>query len=54
MIYEVDYKNISTIGLDTSLFATALAALRANEARYLMNKYKHKFTVISAEKVQIP
>lgn len=28
--------------------AEALAGLRANEARYYMNKYKHEFTVVPA------
>ena len=30
----------------------ALAGLRANEARYFLNKYKHEFTVISASETQ--
>jgi hypothetical protein len=29
-----------------------LAGLRANEARYFMNKYKHKFTVVPARESQ--
>ena len=45
----VDYENVSTAGLDTSPVARALAGLRANEARYYMNKYKHKFTVQPAK-----
>jgi hypothetical protein len=45
MPYIVDYKIVSTIGLETSPVAEALAGLRANEARYFMNKYNHKFTV---------
>ena len=45
MSYVVDYENVSTVGLKTSPVAAALAGLRANEARYFMNKYKHAFTV---------
>jgi hypothetical protein len=48
MSYVVDYENVSRAGLETSPVATALAGLRANEARYFMNKYKHKFTVEAA------
>lgn len=48
MSYIVDFENVSTIGLESSPVAEALAGLRANEARYLMNKYKHEFTVIPA------
>jgi len=45
----VDFKNISTAGLDRSPVSKALAGLRANEARYFMNKYKHVFEVVQAE-----
>jgi hypothetical protein len=48
MSYVVDFENVSTVGLETSPVAGALAGLRANEARYYMNKYKHKFTVQAA------
>ena len=48
MTYIVDFKNVSTVGLESSPVAEALAGLRANEARYFMNKYKHEFTVIPA------
>jgi hypothetical protein len=41
----VDFVKISTVGLESSLFADALAGLRANEARYFKNKYDHDFTV---------
>jgi len=44
----VDFKNVTTSGLDSSPVAEALAGLRANEARYFMNKYKHEFTVVPA------
>ena len=50
MSYVVDYENVSPVGLETSPVAAALAGLRANEARYFMNKYKHTFVVeIAAE-----
>ena len=41
----VDFNNVVTTGLETSPVANALAGLRANEARYFMNKYKHTFVV---------
>ncbi len=50
--YIVDFKNVSTVGLESSPVAEALAGLRANEARYFMNKYNHEFTVIPASKSQ--
>ena len=45
MSYVVDFVNVSTIGLESSPVAEALAGLRANEARYYKNKYDHVFTV---------
>ena len=45
MPYAVDFNTVSTVGLETSPVATALAGLRANEARYFKNKYDHVFTV---------
>jgi hypothetical protein len=50
--YIVDFKNVSTVGLESSPVAEALAGLRANEARYFMNKYKHEFTVVQASESQ--
>jgi hypothetical protein len=44
----VDFANVSAEGLESSPVAEALAGLRANEARYFMNKYKHAFTVTPA------
>jgi hypothetical protein len=41
----VDFDNVSTVGLESSPVAEALAGLRANEARYYKNKYDHVFTV---------
>ncbi len=52
MAYVVDFKNVSTVGLESSPVAEALAGLRANEARYFMNKYKHEFTVVPAAESQ--
>jgi hypothetical protein len=48
MAYVVDFENVSTVGLESSPVAKALAGLRANEARYYMNKYKHTFTTEAA------
>lgn len=45
MSYEVDFNNVSSVGLETSPVADALAGLRANEARYFRNKYGHVYTV---------
>ena len=45
MPYVVDFENVSTVGLESSPVAEALAGLRANEARYFKNKYDHVFTV---------
>ena len=44
----VDFENVSTEGLESSPVAHALAGLRANEARYFMNKYGYAFTVVPA------
>ncbi|MDT3497845.1 phage tail protein [Bacillus toyonensis] len=46
--YNVDFKNVTTVGLESSPMAEALAGLRAHEARYFMNKYKHEFIVVPA------
>jgi hypothetical protein len=45
MSYTVDFTTVSTVGLESSPVADALAGLRANEARYFKNKYDHLFTV---------
>ena len=52
MSYIVDFKNVSTIGLESSSVAKAIAGLRANEARYFMNKYNHEFTSVPASESQ--
>lgn len=49
MSYAVDFKDVSTVGLESSPVAPALAGLRANEARYFKNKYDHVFTVEPAD-----
>lgn len=45
MSIVVDFVNVSTVGLESSPVADALAGLRANEARYFKNKYDHSFTL---------
>jgi hypothetical protein len=45
MPYAVDFNDVSTVGLECSPVAAALAGLRAHEARYFKNKYDHVFTV---------
>src|SRR6218665_4044566 len=52
MSYEVDFKDVSTIGLESSPVVDALAGLRANEARYFKNKYDHTFVVEPASKAK--
>ena len=52
MSYVVDFKTVSTVGLESSPVAEALAGLRANEARYFKNKYDHDFTVDPASKAK--
>ena len=48
MSETVDFHNVSTAGVESSPVADALAGLRANEARYFWNKYKHEFAVTPA------
>jgi hypothetical protein len=48
----VDFETVSTVGLESSPVAAALAGLRANEARYFKNKYDHVFTVEPASKAK--
>ena len=52
MTYAVDFNTVSTVGLESSPVASALAGLRANEARYFKNKYDHVFTVEPASDAQ--
>jgi hypothetical protein len=48
--YTVDFKDVSTVGLESSPVVDALAGLRANEARYFKNKYDADFTTEPASK----
>src|SRR6478736_3860959 len=52
MSYTVDFATVSTVGLESSPVADALAGLRANEARYFKNKYDHTFVVEPASKAK--
>jgi hypothetical protein len=52
MTYQVDFSSVSTTGLESSPVASALAGLRANEARYFKNKYDHVFAVEPASKAK--
>jgi hypothetical protein len=52
MPYAVDFTNVSTVGLESSPVAAALAGLRAHEARYFKNKYDHVFTVEPASNAE--
>ena len=52
MSYIVDFNKVSTVGLESSPVAEALAGLRAHEARYFKNKYQHDFTVVPANESQ--
>jgi len=40
MAYVINFKEVEKTGLESSTVANALAGLRANEARYIWNKYK--------------
>lgn len=40
------------VGLESSPVVEALSGLRANEARYFMNKYKNEFTVVPSSESQ--
>jgi hypothetical protein len=52
MPYAVNFETVSTVGLESSPVAAALAGLRANEARYFKNKYGHVFTVEPASEAK--
>jgi hypothetical protein len=45
MTRVVEFDTVSTAGLESSPVATALAGLRAHEARYFKNKHDHVFAV---------
>lgn len=48
MTHVVDFRTVSTAGLESSPVVDALAGLRANEARYFSNKFDHTFTVTAS------
>jgi hypothetical protein len=48
----IDFKEVSTKGLESSPVAAALAGLRANEARYFKNKYDADFKTAPASKAK--
>ena len=50
--HTVDFTTVSTNGLESSPVATALAGLRANEARYFQNKYDIAFATEPAAKAK--
>ena len=52
MPYTVDFNTVSTVGLESSPVAAALAGLRAHEARFFKSKYGHVFTVEPASNAQ--
>jgi hypothetical protein len=52
MSYTVDFTTVSTVGLESSPVAAALAGLRANEARYVTNKFDQVFTVEPAREAR--
>ena len=52
MPYAVDFNDVSTVGLESSPVESALAGLRAHEARYFKNKYDHVFTVEPSNKAK--
>lgn len=45
MPYTVDFNTVSLVGMESSPVAAALAGLRANEARFVKNRWDHVFTV---------
>lgn len=52
MPYTVNFDTVSTVGLESSPVAAALAGLRAHEARFFKTKYNHVFTVEPAVKAK--
>jgi hypothetical protein len=52
MASVVDFKDVSTEGLESSPVAAPLAGLRANEARYFKNKHDLDFTTRPAAEAQ--
>ena len=54
MAVPVDFTTVSAQGLETSEHPEALAGLRANEARYFHNKFKHTFEAVSYTHLTLP
>ena len=52
MAHVVDFATVSTVGLESSPVAEALAGLRAHEARYFKTKYDHVFATEPAAKAR--
>jgi hypothetical protein len=52
MAHVIDFKTVSTAGLESSPVVDALAGLRANESRYFFNKYKAEFATTPAAESQ--
>ena len=52
MSYTVDFKSVSTVGLESSPVAAALAGLRAPRPVNFKNKYDHVFTVEPASEAK--
>lgn len=53
-MYKVNFKEVETMGFESSPMENALAGLRANEARYFWNKYKFEYiTYPAAEKPEL-
>src|SRR6476620_5216882 len=52
MPYTVEFDTVSTVGLESSPVADALAGLRANEARCFKNKYDHECAAEPASDAQ--
>lgn len=51
---EIDFKNVTIDGFESSPYAEEMAGLRANEARYYWNHFKTKFITYPAnEKPEI-
>lgn len=48
MAYQVNFKEVSTVGLESSPVSEALAGLRANEARYFKTHYDADFITTPA------
>ncbi|MCI1211981.1 MULTISPECIES: hypothetical protein [Bifidobacterium] len=48
MAYKVDFDDVERTGLESSPVADALSGLRAHEARYFWNKYRHEFVTSKA------